>query len=264
MKRLLLFFLMIGTVLSANAIDFDQLVKLGLPADAKPAKFYFKCFFFNQDEKPSQFDYEDSSLETGDDKFYFFVKPTKIKDEDFTHISLWIYDTQKNAVKEVFNQNDDEKAKLFVYGIEWLLDKQSTFKKHTIVETKQVVEMQEFTFKPVVVMKSEIWTGFNHSIEVVLLLDLESGRVKQLENQRFVAVSHTSTQALMGAEQDLAKDYIITTSTIYDSESVELKPNDELTIYNRQWVTPVINIYDTDGTLISSQQLNKQQIDMIR
>ena len=109
MKRLLLFFLLIGTVLSANAIDFYQLVKLGLPADAKPAKFYFKCYFFNQNEKPSQFDYEDSSLESGDDKFYFFVKPTPLKDEDFTHISLWIYDTQKNAVKEVFNQNDDEK-----------------------------------------------------------------------------------------------------------------------------------------------------------
>ena len=76
MKRLFLFFLLIGTVLSANAIDFDQLVKLGLPADAKPAKFYFKCYFFNQNEKPSQFDYEDSSLESGDDKFYFFVKPT--------------------------------------------------------------------------------------------------------------------------------------------------------------------------------------------
>jgi hypothetical protein len=68
----------------------------------------------------------------------------------------------------------------------------------------------------------------------------------------------------MGAEQGLAQDYIITTSTIYQTEDIDLKPNEEVTIYNKQWVTPVINIYDTDGTLVSSQELKKQQINMVR
>lgn len=265
MKRFLLFFLLIGTAFSSFAIDIKDLVKLGLPANAMPAKFYFEQIFNEQAMKPTEADYEVSSIECDDNKYYLFAQPKGETEEGtFTRISLWLYDSNKNTVKEVFKQVNNEYDGLFIFGIDWLLDKQSTFKKYTIEETKQVIDTQEFTFKPVIIMKSEIWTGFNHSREVVILLHPDSGKVQLLEDQRFVAISHTSTQALMGAEQGLAKDYIITTSTIYDSESIELKPNEEVTIYNKQWVTPVVNIYDTNGTLISSQTLKKQQIDMVR
>lgn len=265
MKRLLLFFLLMVTAFSAYAIDIDQLVKLGLPANAVPATFYFEHYFFKQSVKPTEYDYEVSSFDCEDNRYYLFVEPKGQTEEgSFTRISLWAYDSNKNSVKEVFNQINNEYEGLFIFGIDWVLDKQSSFKKHTIEGTKQVIEMQEFNFKPVVVMNSEVWTGFNHSREVVILLHLDSGKVKLLEDQRFVAISHTSTQALMAAEQDLAKDYIITTSTAYQDESIDLEPNDEVSIYNKQWVTPIINIYDTDGTLVSSQTLKKQQIDMIR
>ena len=265
MKRFLLFFLLMGTVFSAFAIDINELVKLGLPANASPAKFYFEHLFLNQNLKPTEADYEVSSFECDDNKYYLFVQPKGETEEGtFTRISLWMYDSNKNSVKEVFKQVNNEYDRLFIFGIDWLLNKQSTTKNYTIKATKQVIETQEFTYKPVIVLQSEIWTGFNHSREVVILLNPDSGKVKLLEDQRFVAISHTSTQALMGAEQGLAQDYIITTSTIYQTENIDLKPNEEVTIYNKQWVTPVINIYDTDGTLVSSQELKKQQINMVR
>lgn len=265
MKRLFLFIMLIGIAISASAFDINKLTQLGLPANAQPAKFYFERYFYDQTLKPVDFDYEESSIDLEDNKYYLFVEPKKSEEEwSFTRISLWAYDTNNNTVKEVFKQAGNEYDELFIFGIDYLFDKQSTFKKHIIESTKQEIEIQKFTFKPVVVMKSEIWTGFNHSREVVILLHLDSGKVILLEDQRFVAISHTSTQALMGAEQNLAKNYIVTTSTEYDSESVELKENEEVSIYNKQWVTPIINVFDTDGTLVSSQPLEKQQIDMIR
>ena len=265
MKRLFLFIMLMGIAFSASAFDINKLTQLGLPSNAQPAKFFFERFFFDQTLKPVDFDYEVSSIDTDDNKYYLFVEPKESEDElSFTRISLWAYDTNKNTVKEVFKQVGNEYDGLFIFGIDWLLDKQSTFKKHTIESTKQEIEIQDFTFKPVVVMKSEIWTGFNHSREVVILIHLDSGKVILLEDQRFVAISHTSTQALMGAEQDLAQNYIVTTCTAYDSETVELEENEEVSIYNKQWVTPIINIFDTDGTLVTSQTLKTQQIDMIR
>lgn len=257
--------MMLGTAFSAFAIDINELAKAGLPANAVPAKFYFEQLFLNQGLKPTNADYEVSSIECEGNKYYLFAQPKGETEEGtFSRISLWIYDTNNHSAKEVFKQVNNEYDGLFILGIDWLFNKQCTIKNQTIKATKQVIETQEFTFKPVIVMQSEIWTGFNHSREVVILLHLDSGKIKLLEDQRFVAVSHTSTQALMGAEQDLAQDYIITTSTAYQSESIDLKDNEEVTIYNKQWITPIISIFDTDGTLVSSQELKKQQINMIR
>ena len=69
---------------------------------------------------------------------------------------------------------------------------------------------------------------------------------------------------LMSAEQDLAQDYILTTSTGVRTEEMPLKESSDYTIYNKQFLTPVLHVYTADGQLVKSVELPQDEVDMVR
>ena len=249
----------------ASAFDMGPLRQVGLPAKAIPATFYFENLY--EDHRPSftDKDVSNSSFMGFGDEYTFFVEPLPVAEDDlYTKINVWMYEHEQNKVTKIFSQESEEYGDLFIKGADWLLDKRSTFHNQVISDSKQTISVQEFTGSPVVVLRAEIFTGFMHAIQQTLLVYPHAKKVKVLDREYFVSVGHTLANMLMMAESDKAQDYIITTSTDMRSEAQPLKESEECIIYNKQYLTPTIHIYNARGDLVRSVTLPEDEVDMIR
>ena len=249
----------------AMAVEILHLRKIGLPENAVPAKLYFENLYANTPRKMTEWDISKSSLCGFDDEYFFFVEQLPTSDDDlYACINLWMYDVEKDKVTKIFSQQDEKYKELLIEDIAWLLDKQTSFKDVVVKDTKQTIGVQNFTSKPVIVLKAEIFTGFNHSPRMTLLIYPDSKKVLTLEHQMFVCISHTLTNMLMAAEMDYAQDYIITTSTGFRSEKQPLKETEEYIIFNKQYLTPALHVYSAKGEKVGSISLPEDEVDMLR
>ena len=234
----------------ASAVDISQLRQKGLPPKAVPASLYFENLYSNAPRTYSMDDIAGSTLEGLDEEFSFFVEALpSTSEDDFVRINLWMYDLNKDRVTKIFSQQGKEYEDLFIMGIDWLLDKQSSFKDEVIEETKQKISVQQFSV---------------HAPQMTLLVYPDSDKVKKLENQILVSVAHTLSNMLMMAEIEYAQDYIITTSTEMRSEKQPLKENSEYILFFKQYLKPTFHIYSARGVELGSTTLPEDEIDMIR
>ena len=126
------------------------------------------------------------------------------------------------------------------------------------------IRSSELNEAPVVVVQAEEFNGTMHALQTTLLVYPYTKEVKVLENEQFVAISHTLTNMLMAAEMNLAQDYIITTSTVTRSEEMPLRENNEITMFYKQYLLPSLNIYNAKGELVQSVTLPQDEVDMVR
>ena len=265
MKRFNILLAALLTAVIVSAFDMGPLRQLGLPAKAIPASYYFDNLYEDQRPAITAQDVNNSSFVGIDDEYTFFVEILPVAEDDlYMKINLWMYEHDKNRVTKIFSQQDKEYEELFIMGFDWLLDKRSTFHDKVISDSKQTIQEQEFTGSPVVVLKAEIFTGFMHAPRRTLLVYPHAKQVKVLKDEVLVSVCHTLTNMLMNAECDKAQDYIITTSTAMRSEEQSLKESQECTIYNKQYLTPTIHIYNARGDLVREVTLPEDEVDMIR
>lgn len=264
MKRISILLIAFLVVSVASAIDISHLRKLGLPANAVPAQLYFRNLF-NPPKEMTDEDLNNSSIYGLSEELLLFVEALPTNDDDlYTKINLWMYDLGKEKLSKIFSQEGEKYEELFVLGFDWLFDKQSSFKDVVVSDTKQKISVQEFTGTPVIILKAEVFTGFSHSPQMTLLVYPSTKTVKTLENQSFVSVAHTLTNMLMTAEQEYAQDYIITTSTDARSEKQPLKETEEYIMFYKQYLTPIIHIYNARGELVKEITLPEDEVDMIR
>ncbi len=264
MKKISLMTLALLMVCMASAQDINELRRLGLPAKAMPAATYFENLYNDSPQAATDLDIQKSSIFSFDNDYCFFVEKLPSTEEDmFARINLWMFNAEAKKVTKIFSQQDNEYKELFVMGVDWLLDKQSTFKDVIVKDTKQKISLQEFTGSPVVILKAEEFTGFSHSPQFTLLVYPLTKEVKMLP-EYFVSVFHTLSNMLMSAEQEYAQDYIITTTTDTRSEQQPLKESEEYTMYYKQYLTPEIHVYNARGKLIKSLTLPEDEVDMIR
>ena len=249
----------------ASAVDISHLRQIGLPTKAVPAILYFQNLFVNTPHTITDDDVANSSLCGFDDEYFYFVESLPSSEDDlFVRINLWMYESEKDKVTKIFSQEGDKYEELFIMGIDWLLDKQSTFKDVVVEDSKQTIGVQEFTSNPVVILKAETFTGFVHAPQMTLLVYPSSKEVKTLENEILVSVAHTLSNMLMSAEMEYAQDYIITTSTDMRSEQQPLKETEEYILFNKQYLTPTIHVYSARGELVGRLTLPEDEVDMIR
>lgn len=251
------------SITAARAISLQDMRNKGLPMNAVPAVYYFNNVFNDNPRQPDDQDIADSFFEL-DDSYCFFVQPQNRKEEDYKHINIWMYDSSTERVKRVYSQDATHDDDLFIYGMEFIADKTHRDSTYRDAKTRQNITMQVHHSTPVLVMRSEIFTGFNHSIRVTLILDPMTGKMERLENESFVSVMHTMNNMLMMAESQLAQDYIITTTTEFHSEEANYKETDDFSIFNHQYLTPVVNFYTTRGKLVKTVTLPEDLIDMVR
>ena len=270
MKRFALLLFVMAVVVAANAIDKQELLKLGLPQDAVPAKYFFETTDMvdveaNNTASYSQDDINVSSIWGIEGEYAFFVKPVKSKmDNDFVRIQLWMYSDKTKKLSMVFDQRDSEYEGLLVSAIGMMIDKKPSFKKHVTSDTKRTLNVQEYTDAPVIVLGSEEYNGFGHAPRVTLIVLPETKEVKRIDGEQFVSIMHTKTNMLMMAEQDKAQDYILTTSTDVREEEVPLNGTEDFTIFSKQFLTPVLHIYTATGKLVKSVELPEDEVDMVR
>ena len=265
MKRFVFLMAAVFVAFTSMAVDISHLHKKGLPTKAVPAKLYFENMFANTPSPATTQDISESALSGFDNEYFFFVEQfPSAADDLYALINLWMYDSEKDEVSKIFSQQGEEYEELEVLGISWLLDKQSSFKDVVVSDSKQKISVQKFTSKPVVILQSEIFTGFAHSPQMTLLVYPDTKKVLKLENQMFVCVSHTLANMLMMAEMDYAQDYIITTSTGMRSEEQPLKETDEYTIFHKQYLYPELHVYSARGKKVGSLSLPEDEVDMIR
>lgn len=265
MKRKFFAIMVLFVANMAAAVEITHLRQIGLPTKAVPAKMYFENMYVNTPRTMTANDIVESALSGFDNEHFFFVEQLPTSEDDlYARINLWMYDSEKDKVEKIFSQEGEEYQELLVLGISWLLDKRSSFKDVVVEDSKQTISVQEFTSKPVVVLMAEIFTGFMHSPQMTLLVYPDSKKVQTLENQIFVSISHTLTNALMAAEMEYAQDYIITTSTAFRSEKQPLKETEEYIIYNKQYLNPELHVYSARGEEVGSISLPEDEVDMIR
>ena len=265
MKRLVFLMTAMCMFTMMEAVEISHLRQIGLPAKAVPAKLYFENMYNNTPRTITTEDIAMSALSGFDNEYFFFVEQLPTSADDlYACINLWMYDAKADKVTKIFSQKGEEYEELLVLGIEWLLDKQSSFKDVVVSDSKQKIGVQEFTSHPVVILNAEIFTGFSHSPRKTLLVYPENKRVQTLDNECFVCVSHTLTNVLMGAEMDYAQDYIITTSTAMRSVKQPLRKSEEYIIFNKQYLTPMIHVYSAQGKKVGSLTLPEDEVDMIR
>ena len=265
MKRIVFVMMVLFVANMAAAVEITHLRQIGLPTKAVPATLYFENLFVNTPRTITEQDIAESTLSGFDDEYFFFVEQLPTSEDDlYARINLWMYDSEKDKVDKIFSQEGEEYEELFVMGITWLLDKRSSFKNVVVEDSKQTISVQQFTSKPVVVLKAEIFTGFMHAPQMTLLVYPESKKVQTLENQIFVCISHTLTNVLMAAEMDYAQDYIITTSTTMRSEKQPLKESEEYIIFNKQYLYPELHVYSAQGKKVGSISLPEDEVDMLR
>ena len=270
MKRFALLLFVMSVVVAANAIDKQKLVKMGLPQDAVPAKYFFETTNMvdvgaNNAGTYDQDDINVSSIWGIDGEYAFFVKPVTSKmDNDFVRIQVWMYSEKTNKVSMVFDQRNSEYEGLLVSAIGMMLDKKPSFKKHVTSDTHSTMNVQEYTDAPVIVLGSEEYNGFSHAPRVTLIILPETKEVNRIDGEQFVSIMHTKTNMLMTAEQDKAQDYILTTSTNVRTEDVPLNGTEDFTIFTKQYLTPVLNIYTATGKLVKSVELLEDEVDMVR
>ena len=255
--------LFVLNVTSAHAISLQDMRAKGLPMNAVPAVYYFNNVFNDNVRKPDDQDVAGSFFEL-DNSYCFFVQPQNRADEDYKHINIWMYDEATGRVKRVYSQDATHDDDLFIYGIDYIADKNCRDSVYHDAKTNQNITMQVYHSTPVLVMRSEIYTGFNHSIRVTLILDPLTGKTIRLDNEHFVSIMHTMTNMLMMAESDLAQDYIITTTAHFHSESANYRETDDFSVFDHQYLTPVVNFYTTRGELVNSVTLPEDKIDMVR
>lgn len=263
MKRSIILGMLLIITSHAFAIDVNHLRELGLPADAVPATAYFRQLFDPKVTVTEQ-DYEQSYEGLEDEYFLFVEKLPSQPDDDFNHINIWMYTTQTEKVTKIFSQEGSEHSGLLVGGIDFLIDKQSTFIDHEVADTKQKIQLQDFNESPVVVLNAEVSSGTVHSPRVTLLVYPHEQEVKELNNEHFVCVFHTLTNMLMGAEMELAQDYIITTSTAVISQEVPIQESNDITLYYKQYLTPLLHIYNAKGQKVNTIELPVDEVDMVR
>jgi hypothetical protein len=265
MRRLAFLITALFVATMSMAVEISQLRELGLPANAVPTTLYFDNMYSDASRDMSAQDLAESTLIGLDNEYIFFVEQLPSSADDlYACINLWMYDTEKNTLEKIFSQQREEYKELLVMGVAYLLDKQSSFKDVVVSDTKQKISVQQFTSHPVVVLKTEVFTGFSHSPQKTLLIYPDSKTVKVLDNQMFVCISHTLTNVLMAAEMDFAQDYIITTSTAIRSEKQPLKESEEYIIYNKQYLYPSLYIYSARGKEVGNITLPVDEIDMLR
>ena len=265
MKRIALLMTAMLVVSMAMAVEISHLRQIGLPVKAVPSKLYFDNLFVNKPRMMTDQDIVESALSGFDAEYFFFVEQLPSQEDDlYARINLWMYDSEKDKVTKIFSQQGKEYEDLFIMGIDWLLDKQSSFKDEVIEETKQKISVQQFSGRPVVVLRAEVFTGVVHAPQMTLLVYPDSGKVKKLENQILVSVAHTLSNMLMMAEIEYAQDYIITTSTEMRSEKQPLKENSEYILFFKQYLKPTFHIYSARGVELGSTTLPEDEIDMIR
>lgn len=265
MKRI--YFLLLATLMAgmASAIDTKRPYLLGLPTDAVPATLYFDNLFAINPRDMTDQDIGNSYIYGLSGDYFFYVEKLPSNEDDlYNKINLWMYDCEKDQVVKIFSQEGKEYEDLFVLGVNWLVDKQSSFKDVVISDSKQKIGVQEFTGTPVIIVEAEIFTGFSHSPQVTLLINPSTKEVKTLENQRFVSVAHTLTNMLMTAEQEYAQDYFITTSTASRSEEQPLKETEEYIMFYKQYLIPTLHVYNARGELVKEITLPEDEVDMIR
>ncbi len=264
MKKLVLFCL--GLLISGGtmAIDMVHLHQLGLPQGVVAASKYFEDVFADVPHASTDQDYENSTFPGLEEQYTFFVERLpKAADDDFYHINLWMYTSWNDKVMKVLAQ-EGQYHDLLIKGICCMVDKQQRFIEHKIEETGQTVMLQDFGEAPVVVVQAEEFNGTMHALQTTLLIYPNTKEVKVLENEQFVAISHTLTNMLMAAEMNLAQDYIITTSTETRSEEMPLRENNEITMFYKQYLLPSLNIYNAKGELVQSVTLPQDEVDMVR
>ena len=265
MKRIVVLMTAMLFVSVASAVDISHLRQIGLPTKAVPAKLYFKNLYADAPRAMTDQDIADSWLGGLDDEYYFFVEPLPTKEDDlFAHINLWMYETENDKVTKVFTQEGGEREELFVTDIAWLLDKQSSFKDEVIEDSKQTISVQKFTSSPVIILQTEVFTGFVHAPKMTLLVYPSSKEVKTLEDQMFVSIMYTLSNMLMMAEMDYAQDYIITTSTEMRHEDQPLEETEEYILFKKQYLTPTLHIYNARGEHKGSIVLPEDRVDMLR
>mgnify|MGYP006872999573 CR=1 FL=1 len=264
MKRNFFLGLLLFIMGQAYAIDVDHLRELGLPADAVPAISYFEHLFEKTVPVTEQDYYRSSHMGIGDEYFLFVEKLPSKEDDDFDRINIWMYTTQTEKVTKIFSQEGSEHSGLLIEGIDMLTDKQSTFIEHEVADSKQKIQLQDFVESPVVVLNAEEFCGTAHAPRVTLLVYPYEQKVKELSNEQFVCIFHTLTNMLMNAEMELAQDYILTTDTEVQSESLPLEESQEVTIYLKQYLTPSLHIYTAKGEKVQSVTLPVDEVDMVR
>ena len=265
MKRLVFLIMAVFLANMAKAVEISHLRQIGLPAKAVPAKLYFENIMTNTPRKMTDEDISKSALTGFENEFFFFVEPLPTAPDDmYACINVWMYDPAKDKVVKIFSQRDEECEELFVTGISWLFDKQSSFKDVVVEDTKQKIGVQEFTFLPVVILQAEVFTGFAHSPQLTMLVYPDTKKVIRLDNEMFVSVFYPLSNMLMMAEMDNAQEYILTTSTEMRVDRQDLKETEEYILFNKQYLTPTIHVYTARGKKVGSITLPEDEIDMIR
>ena len=249
---------------TANAIEMKDFYQKGIPTDAYPMKFFFSNYANLKERPVCENDLMESSYWSEDGDYYFFVQPQNRADEDFMHINVWVCDMNSDRAKCVFRQDADHYDELMVMDMDVVFDKSHSDSVYTDKKTRQRITMQHHTSQPVIVMKTELYTGFSHSLRYTLLLYPKSCEVITLDLESFVGIMHTNTNPLMAAEQHLAQDYILTTVTGVESQEAGYKETDDFSMFTHQYLTPYLNIYNTKGELVKSVELPKDMIDMVR
>ncbi|MBR5686386.1 MAG: hypothetical protein IKX36_00325 [Prevotella sp.] len=265
MKKLA--FLCLCLLVSGGAMaefDMDHLYQLGLPKSAVAATTYFEAPFAEVPHTSTDQDCENSTFSGLEEQYTFFVERLrKVPDEDFYLVNIWMYSAWKDQVTKVLSQ-ESQYQDLLIKGLCCIVDKQQRFIEHTIEDTGQKVMLQDFTEAPVVIIMSELYNGTMHAFQTTLLAYPYTNEVKVLENEMFVSVSHTLTNMLMAAEMAFAQDYIITTSTEVRSEEVPLQENSEYILFYKQYLRPLLHIYNTKGELMQTVTLPQDEVDMVR
>jgi hypothetical protein len=248
----------------ADAIGLEELRQKGLPVNAQPALFFFNHYYDLEQCQPQAADYSQSSWFSEDGDLYVFVEPQQRLDDDFQHISIWVYESATDRVRCVFRQDASHHDDLMVSGLEVLFDKQHRDSSYVDKKTHERITMQRHSCSPVLVARAEQWTGTGHAIRATLIIDGRTGQVQRLDDEQLVGIFHTLTNALMSAEQELAQDYILTTTTHYRVEEAGYQETDDFSIFTHQYLTPVLHIYSASGKRLKTIDMPEDQIDMVR
>ena len=207
----------------------DEIVASGIPNCVMPAKAYFNSLNSHCVYLWNELDLKESALSStwqDFDVYYFFVKPTMKKMDEFPLIDIWAYNATKRQSKLVYHQVDDSVDICNVVGIDWMYGG----KAHST---------------PIMIL-STIGTIQGHYEYSTVIIDVLKGKVVSLKDQKLVSVLHLYDEMVPIWDVGLHESYILTTRSNWKLKFDEL--------------VPYLYIFDCKGALVRKISLPIQSV----
>lgn len=261
-------------------ITKDEVKSAGIPSNVIPAKAYFSANSVGDSEAWSDnYLYESCLVSDNQDNvtYCFFVSKTKDREYECPMIDIWCYDVENHKGWKVYHQSGDDNVVPNVIDAKWAFNVISQDTLVSFSGSKKQYSIIQKKSKPFLILNLIKRLETPHSSYMVQLVDIITGEIKLIDSEELVGIFYTNDTQLPAADIGSGKKYVLTTTSSYKSNHVELNSatdedsnqseDDSLMqadfIYHVD-ITPTLNVYSLDGEKVGSINLPVDKIDMVR